>query len=159
MTTPPTAPAPGALPYGRDVVHQPGDDLDAAPAPATPEAGPDGLLYPDVASWVEGMLLPHHRRPLAGDTRWCPQWWDHTEALARLEALWRAWEHMRHQGPTGLAVWFRDYCDPMMAQLTSRNGPFHACKSDSRGGHQVPQVWPSVPPPAGLLDAVHLPTA
>lgn len=113
-------------------------------------------VFANVADWVRDVVLPAHRRPLDSDTKWCPYWWEHTEAVARLEATWRAWEHLRHEGPTGPAVWFRDYFDPMMVQLTSRTGPFHACKTDARGGHQVPARWDIAEPPHGLFrDADH----
>ncbi|WP_298461169.1 DUF4913 domain-containing protein [uncultured Cellulomonas sp.] len=145
MTTPPAAAGltDGRDPWGADA----GDNTDEASAGAQ-ERTP---VYEDVVTWVEQMMLPHYRRPLNSDTRWCAYWWQHTEAVARLEACWRAWEHLRYEGPTGIAVWFRDYFDPMMGQLTGREGPFHACRTDSRGGHQVAELWPSAPAPAELF--------
>jgi hypothetical protein len=58
---------------------------------------------------------------------------------------------MRHQGPTGPAVWWRDYLDPMMSALTSQTGPFHACNSSSHE-HTVPDKWTFIEPPEGLYD-------
>jgi hypothetical protein len=65
------------------------------------------------------------RRP--GTHRWCAKWWAHPEAVPQIEALWRAWKALRWDGPTGLAVWWKDYCDPHMAVLLSPDGPFFDC--------------------------------
>jgi hypothetical protein len=35
--------------------------------------------------------------------RWAASWWEYPEALARIDALWRAWEHLRLDGATGHA--------------------------------------------------------
>ena len=64
---------------------------------------------------------------LGHDRVWCPQWWRHAEAVARLEALWRAWEHLRQDAATGLSVWFRDHADHHMTILLDADGPFKGC--------------------------------
>ncbi|NMM17173.1 MAG: DUF4913 domain-containing protein [Cellulomonas sp.] len=56
-------------------------------------------------------------------TAWCPQWWKDAEGTYRLEALWRAWEHVRLDPATGSSVWLRDHADPHMAVLLSSDGP------------------------------------
>ena len=58
------------------------------------------------------------------DTFWSPRWWASAEAIARLEALWRAWEHLRLDPSTGPSVWWRDHADPHMSVLMSSVGPF-----------------------------------
>jgi hypothetical protein len=140
-------------------VDEPGDNGNASDEGTQVREPQRAPVYGDVVSWVENMMLRHYRRPLTSDTKWCPYWWKHAEAVARLEACWRAWEHLRHEGPTGVAVWFRDYFDPTMAQVTSREGPFHACRNDSRGGHQTPPLWESAPAPPGLFTDMHHPAA
>ncbi len=58
-------------------------------------AEPPGPYYPTLPQWVDEWLLPVYRRSVSGHRRaWCPQWWQHPEAVARLEALWRAWEYL-----------------------------------------------------------------
>ena len=73
-------------------------------------------------------LFPVYRRSILGHDRvWCPQWWRHAEAVARLESLWRAWEHLRQDAATGLSVWFRDHADHHMTILLDADGPFKGC--------------------------------
>ena len=56
-------------------------------------ADPPGLYYLTLEEWVHEWLFPVYRRSVLGHDRvWCPQWWRHAEAVARLESLWRAWE-------------------------------------------------------------------
>lgn len=100
------------------------------------------LEFPSSAAWLEQYLLPHYVRR-SGTHRWCPQWWAHPEAVARIEALWRAWEGLRWDGSTGMAVWWSDYCDPHMNVLLSLEGPFHACAR----GHTMPEPFTTVPIP------------
>lgn len=73
--------------------------------------------------FVEQWLLPHYKRD-PKTHYWDARWWEHTEAVGQLEALWRAWEHFRLDGMTGMAVFFRDYMDPTMSVLTNDRGPF-----------------------------------
>jgi hypothetical protein len=104
------------------------------------------LEFPNSAQWLTAYLLPNYVRRL-GDARWCRQWWEHAEALTRIEALWRSWEAMRWDGPTGMAVWWRDYADPHMRVLTATDGPFFDCQR----GHKVADPFPTDPPPEGLF--------
>lgn len=109
--------------------------------------------YPNVAEWVEHWLLPHYKRDLSG-RRWDSRWWEYTEVIARLEALWQAWEYQRTDGMTGPAVFFRDYLDPAMRELTAPDGPFW--KISDVKDRALPEQWPLERPPAGLFrDADH----
>ncbi|MEV0293953.1 DUF4913 domain-containing protein [Nocardia sp. NPDC050710] len=92
--------------------------------------------YTDVAAFVENYLSQVYRRQVndVSDTVWCPEWWKHAEAVGRLDALWRAWEHYRLDGRTGLSVWFLDHADPHMNTLIDQRGPFKYCSA--RKGHQ-----------------------
>jgi len=119
-----------------------------AAAPQVDGAEPE-LYYPDVVSFVTKHLAPMYRRSLsANSTTWCPQWWRHAEAIARLEALWRSWEHLRLGPSTGTSVWFRDHADHHMAVLLSADGPFKGCKPDGHGERLQP--LPLIAPPDGL---------
>jgi hypothetical protein len=122
-----------------------GQDGPQPALPAPGESGPDGrgepgpddeteLYFPNVLEFVREQLAPMYRRSLDGRSRaWCPQWWRHPEALARLDALWRAWEHLRQDAATGMSVWFRDHADHHMQVLFDADGPFKGCSPDK--GH------------------------
>lgn len=117
------------------------DEWDAAfAAPSSESEGKPGdndaaePMYPDVESWVTGWLAPIYRRSFTKNMVWCPEWWRHGEAIVRLEALWRSWEHLRTDGTTGMSIFMRDHLDPHMAVLLNReHSPFALC---SRNGHQ-----------------------
>lgn len=91
---------------------------------ATPE-----LLYPDAPTWFEDYLSYLYRRDLGRSTTlWCERWFDHPEALTRIQILWRSWEAARQDDTmTGLAVWFVNVADPMMRELFSPEGTFKRC--------------------------------
>ena len=91
-----------------------------------------------------------YRRALDSPSRaWCPQWWKHADAISRLEALWRAWEHLRLDPATGMSVWFRDHADPHMGVLLDSEGPFKRC-SPSKGHKPLDELLLE-PAPAGLF--------
>ncbi|MVU77822.1 DUF4913 domain-containing protein [Nocardia sp. ET3-3] len=94
------------------------------------------MVYGSVVEFVENYLSLVYRRQVTdiSDTVWCPEWWKHAEAVARLDAMWRAWEHYRHDGKTGLSIWFLDHADPHMAKLFDPKGPFKYCSV--RNGHK-----------------------
>ncbi|MEU4340709.1 DUF4913 domain-containing protein [Nocardia sp. NPDC023852] len=94
------------------------------------------MIYASVVEFVENYLSLVYRRQVTdlSDTVWCPEWWQHAEAVARLDALWRAWEHYRLDGRTGLSVWFLDHADPHMSKLFDPKGPFKYCSV--RNGHK-----------------------
>ena len=122
----------------------------SAPAAAEQAPAPE-LYYPDVVAFVTLQLVPMYRRPLGGQgVTWCPEWWRHAEAIARLEALWRAWEHLRLDPATGMSVWFRDHADHHMAVLLSADGPFKGCKPKEGHGGRL-DALPLTPPPDDLF--------
>ncbi|WP_067813981.1 DUF4913 domain-containing protein [Nocardia inohanensis] len=94
------------------------------------------MVYASVVEFVENYLSLVYRRQVTdiSDTVWCPEWWKHAEAVARLDAMWRAWEHYRLDGKTGLSVWFLDHADAHMAKLFDPKGPFKYCSV--RNGHK-----------------------
>lgn len=110
------------------------------------------LLYPSLDQWMAGYLAPTWRRNFGNGSHatWCPGWWRHAEAVDRLTALWRAWEHLRLDPATGMAVWWRDFADPAMAVLTDTRGPFANCSPD-RGHGLLPGGLPLEEPPPGLF--------
>jgi hypothetical protein len=63
--------------------------LDAAsPAVAGGTAPPAEPFYPNLESWVTERFAPmyaQYARVVGGELRWCARWWDHAEAISRLE--------------------------------------------------------------------------
>lgn len=119
--------------------------------PADIPAPPPQLIYPSVAAWLADFLAPTYRRSFGNGSHgtWCPSWFRHAEAVDRLRALWLAWEFLRLDAATGMAVWWRDYCDPAMAALTDTRGPFQACSPEGHG--TPPPGLPLAVPPEGLF--------
>lgn len=107
--------------------------------------------------WVEDNITTLIARKVPttnGAPRWCPRWWDHAEAIARLEATRQAWLALSATGGTGLVTYF-DYLDRVvLAVLTSGTGPFARCgprahTPDRPLGHTPPppEVYEQLPPP------------
>lgn len=108
------------------------------------EQQPVDLAYPDAVSWLEGYLVQIWRH--GADGNWCRYWWRHAEAVTIIEALWRTWEHLRTEGPTGMAVWLRDYLNPLMHQLTAKTGTFADCRAQT-SEHRARPILITEPPP------------
>lgn len=96
------------------------------------------LWYPNVDRFLHEFLLPSWRHN--PNAKWCAKWYLHAEAVSRLDALWRAYEAMRVGDPTGMAVWWRDYADPIMSALTSDSGTFQGC-DHRQNRHQPREQW------------------
>lgn len=110
------------------------------------------FVYSCVEDWVLNLLAPTIERRLdaagAGTLTWCPEWWRHAEAIARLEALWRAWEVCRDADGESPSRWFWQHCDPMLAVLMdTKVGPMSNCKPDAHGKYDVTRTLPSTPAP------------
>ena len=71
-------------------------------------------------------------RPLRGDLCWCPQWWDHAEAVFRFEALRRAWTELAAEPGAAMSVWIREHLDPCLRELLNPLGPFADCSHSER---------------------------
>lgn len=115
-------------------------------------SAPAAIQYANVLTWVEQWLLPSWTRDLNGaHVTWCPQWWRHPEAVMRLTALWRTWEHLRMDAGTGLSVWWRDHADHHLPALLDSQGVFKGCGIKGHTTYPVLQL-PSDPAPTGLFD-------
>lgn len=118
----------------------------------THDAEPQNL-YDSVDAFVAGFLVQVYARKvdaLKTGFRWCPKWWEHAEAVSRLEALWKAFEILRLDPGTGAAVWWRDYCDPTMSALCDSDGAFRQCSPTE---HQVQPDLPIEAPPGWFSSA------
>lgn len=112
------------------------------------------LYFGSVDEFVRHYLLPNYRRRVDGQrVVWAAEWWKYSEAVARLDALWRAWEHLRQDAQTGMSVWFRDHAEHHMSVLLSSSGPFAAAgegtnrENTNEKGEQLPYIAP----PEGLF--------
>lgn len=63
--------------------------------------------------WVDDLLLPVYGREVTSTRPWCQQWTEHPEAVARLHALWLAWQQFTDTGAglAGPSLWHRDHLD------------------------------------------------
>jgi hypothetical protein len=110
------------------------------------------LVYSTVDQFVAHLLSGTWCRPVDGrHLTWCPSWWKHPEAVLRLTALWRSWEHLRLDPATGLSVWLRDHADHHMRVLMDPElGPFKGCHPERGHGERL-RPLPLVEPPEGLF--------
>lgn len=146
--------APGEWADHNDGVDEDLVDEDVAEGAPDDVGAEHQLYYPTVEAFVRELLAPTYRRHLdGGRTRtWCPQWWNHAEAITRLEALWRAWEFLRLDPATGVSVWLRDHADHHMAVLMDADGPFKGCTPE-KGHSDRLKPLPVEEPPDGLFTA------
>ncbi|MEV4079151.1 DUF4913 domain-containing protein [Nonomuraea fuscirosea] len=82
--------------------------------------------------WVDHLLIPTYlsERTPSSAAPWCPAWWEHEEAVARLHGLWLAWQYWTDPeagGFTGPDTWHRDCLDPAIRELRAPHGPLHRC--------------------------------
>ena len=112
-----------------DVVNGPRSE--PTPPPSKPE--PPKALDPDeLVDWVRRHVSSVIARPIRGELRWCPRWWEHAEALFRFEALRRAWTELAAEPGTAMSIWIRDHLDPCLRELLSPTGPFADCDFTER---------------------------
>jgi uncharacterized protein DUF4913 len=131
-------------------------DHTAPPAASTTDAkATEGVDMRVLVAWVENNITTLIARKVPttdGAPRWCPQWWDHAEAIARLEAARQAWTALSTAGGTGLVSYF-DYLDRVvLAVLSSDTGPFARCNPRT---HTPDRPLGHTPPPPEIYN--HLP--
>ncbi|MER7763058.1 DUF4913 domain-containing protein [Streptomyces sp. NPDC097619] len=100
-----------------------------------------------LVEWVESVLVPGYLAEASADARWCHQWTEHPIAIARLHALWLAWQELTDPttcGHAGPSTWHRDHYDPTIRELRASTGPFQGCtKSEHQITHRIPALVPS----------------
>lgn len=116
------------------------------------EEAPPPLYYGSVDEFVREMITPVFRRKVGerAALHWSARWWESAEAVIRLEALWRSWEHLRLDPATGMSVWLRDHADHHLSILMGPDGPFAVCGDAARASEPLPYEAP----PAGLFPDV-----
>ncbi|MFJ9419987.1 DUF4913 domain-containing protein [Streptomyces sp. NPDC101227] len=157
---PPQEPVEQADPHHADGTASPsasaGDDEPSAPSKEPSSIfilALGGTAYAEelaaLTNWVHHLLLPVYGREIATVRPWCQQWQEHPEAVARLHALWLAWQQLTavKAGLTGPSTWHRDHLDPTLLQLRAADGPFGACTtSPARPSHRLL----AAPEPGGI---------
>ena len=106
--------------------------------------------FPHLAAFVSEFLVKAYARKLGHSHVWCPEWYRHFEAMCRLDALWRSWEYLRHDGDTGMSSWWRDHADHHMTFLLDPDGPFGPCRREHTE-YPIPNL-PLIDPPEGLFE-------
>ncbi|MGW1539779.1 DUF4913 domain-containing protein [Streptomyces sp. NPDC002309] len=104
-----------------------------------------------LSDWVNHLFLPVYGREVSTSRPWCARWHEHPEAVARLHALWLAWQQLTdtEAGLSGPSTWHRDHLDQTLAHLRAPDGPFAACTTNAnRPNHRV--LATPAPKQAGL---------
>lgn len=106
----------------------------AAPAeqPGSADETADELDIDTLTGWVHDTITAMIARPLRGELVWCPLWWEHPEAVFRLEALRRAWTEYATEPGAAMSIWIRDHLDPCLRELLTPLGPFADCRHHDR---------------------------
>lgn len=113
------------------------------------------LVYSNAVEFFAELLAQSYLREVneGAQFAWCPEWYKHPEALIRMEAIWRAWEHLRLEPALGVSTWWLNHADPHMRILMDKEGPFKKCAYD---GHKTPTparaALPHVIPEPGIFD-------
>jgi hypothetical protein len=117
-----------------------------------PDASRTADLEDDtLTDWVHRTVANVIARPLRGEVKWCPLWWEHAEAVLRFTALHRAWTELAAEPGVGLSIWIRDHLDPCLRELMSPLGPFTDCAHNERfrtlNEHDPLPTLPTADPP------------
>lgn len=127
------------------------DQIDPETGEITQEPAVESTTYfNSLDQFVRDFVCPVFRRnvgePGRAEHRWSAQWWKSSEAIIRLEAIWRTFEQAR-QDPTGMSAWLRDHADYHLNVLMSPNGPF----ANSHESSTMDKSLPYERPPEGLF--------
>ena len=113
----------------------------ATPEPPADAEAPAPFDFATLYTWVHIHVATIAERKVSKGSsesgtavRWCSRWYEHDEAVARLEALRRAWEEHVVQPGAGMSSWYLTHYDPHLSALTAPGGPFWQC---SPGHHQA----------------------
>ncbi|MHC6223102.1 DUF4913 domain-containing protein [Arthrobacter sp. MMS24-S77] len=80
---------------------------------------------------------------------WCPQWWDHPEAVDRFHALWLAYMAAEAEGE--LSGWWVNHWDRHFSFLFSKSGVFSQCAGGQHKEFSDRRRLTNDEPPAGWL--------
>lgn len=111
--------------------------------------------FGSVEDWVAGYLAPVINRQITpnpgGDLAWDPNWWRHSEVVARFTALWWAFEGARQRSSedrTAMSGWWVDHCEPHLKVLLDPDtGPMSGANREGTWKGHGPLAYE--PPPEG----------
>lgn len=128
------------------------DVLGAAPEEAE-EEGPKPWKFalPNLTAFLNILFDIYPQRVGDQTVLWCPEWWEHPDAVFRLTQTWHAWEVASRQ--TGaLAGWQRDVADYHLPIILNPQGPFFGCTWDHHERDEPQRERMTLlPPPPGLF--------
>ncbi|WP_194829208.1 DUF4913 domain-containing protein [Nocardia sp. XZ_19_231] len=112
------------------------------------------LRFRTLDEFVEKFVARVYRRDVSegterGPWRWCSEWWQHGEAVAKLSALWCAFENLRTGPGTEQAVFWVQFGEPILTKLLGEEGPFKYCYGAAHSKRLEP--LPTVPAPTGMF--------
>lgn len=125
---------PSVIEYATTVAKKAAEKAVLPPTPPEPQ-------FASVVEFVDNFIRPMYATTASkqDQANWSPRWYTHSEAVARLDALWRCYEEKRRANPNGfLEEFLRVNADYHMRQLMSADGVFAQCRRDD---------YPSVPLP------------
>ncbi|MFD7321921.1 DUF4913 domain-containing protein [Streptomyces sp. NPDC059875] len=111
------------------------------------------LIFESLDKFVGEYLCVILRRRVDGEhLAWCADWWRHPEAVARLAALWRAFEYLSTDPALGLTSWWVHHADPHLATLLNPLwGPFALCTGTDGHSDALGEL-PNNPAPPEMWD-------
>jgi hypothetical protein len=113
---------------------------------------PPALRYPTLDTFVQEFVVRELWADVTVASRtWCPEWWKHSAAIMRLEAMHRSFEHLRQDPGLGVSTWLRDHADYHMGVLTDPNGIFKGCSLAKGHDSDRAREIPVIVAPAGLF--------
>lgn len=131
------------------------EDYQAEVAGEETEDEQRSLYFGSVDEFFRDYVRDIYRRGINHRNRkWADDWWRYPEAIARLDALWRAWEHLRLDPTTGMSVWFRDHAEHHLGVLMSPEGPFAGVEETPENRSKKGEKLPYTQPPEGLFPDV-----
>lgn len=131
-------------------------DLEDMPQQNTTSAEDEPTLYYGSTDefYREYFRFMYRRRINGKSRKWAARWWEYDEAIARLEAIWRAWEFLRKDAGTGSSVWWLNHADTHMAVLMDPDGPFADVEDKEENQNRKGEPLPYIAPSAGLFPDV-----
>ncbi|WP_422464874.1 DUF4913 domain-containing protein [Streptomyces tritrimontium] len=106
-----------------------------------------------LTDWVQRVFLGVYGSEITTASPWCYEWQEHLDVVGWLHALWLAWQqHMDPEaGPSGPAVWHRDFLTHAVAAVRAPGGSLSACTTDpERRSHRLlARPDQPIPPTAG----------
>jgi hypothetical protein len=107
--------------------------------------------------WINDVFLDLIEQTHSNRLRWCPNWWEHPEMVARLWTLYLGWTQVINDGSAlDFSLWILDHLDRHCERLFRADGPASACNQFERG-HTPPRertIFAKRPKPESRLAVV-----